>query len=85
MDGQPAKRITSSHGEKAFRCAVNPPEELGVQPEDIPLRIVYQDADICVVGKPQGMVVHPAPGNGHRHHGKRAAVSFTGSFRHRGA
>lgn len=42
---------------------LDPPEELGVQPEDIPLPIVYQDADICVVDKPQGMVVHPAPGN----------------------
>lgn len=42
---------------------LDPPEELGIQPEDIPLTIVYQDADICVVDKPQGMVVHPAPGN----------------------
>lgn len=41
----------------------DPPEELGVQPEDIPLNIVYQDSDICIVDKPQGMVVHPAPGN----------------------
>ena len=39
------------------------PEELGVEPEDIPLDIVYEDADIIIVNKPQGMVVHPA--NGH--------------------
>ena len=32
-------------------------------PEDIPLDIVYQDADIAVINKPVGMVVHPAPGN----------------------
>ena len=31
--------------------------------EDIPLDIVYQDGDIAVVNKPQGMVVHPAPGH----------------------
>ena len=31
--------------------------------EDIPLDIVYQDADIAVINKPVGMVVHPAPGN----------------------
>jgi len=43
---------------------VAPPQELSVLPEPIPLDIVYQDADICVVNKPQGMVVHPAPGNG---------------------
>ena len=35
-----------------------------VLPEDIPLDIIYEDDDIIVVNKPQGMVVHPA--NGHR-------------------
>lgn len=32
-------------------------------PEDIPLDIVFEDADIVVINKPQGMVVHPAAGN----------------------
>ena len=32
-------------------------------PEDIPLDIVYEDDDVIVVNKPQGMVVHPAPGH----------------------
>ena len=32
-------------------------------PENIPLDIVYEDQDICVVNKPRGMVVHPAVGN----------------------
>ena len=39
------------------------PETLDVQPEDIPLDIVYEDEDILVVNKAKGMVVHPAPGN----------------------
>lgn len=30
---------------------------------DIPLRIVYEDADLVVIDKPAGMVVHPGPGN----------------------
>ena len=34
-----------------------------VEPEDIPLDIVYEDADLLVVNKPKGMVVHPAAGN----------------------
>ncbi len=34
-----------------------------VAPEDIPLDVVYEDADIIVINKPVGMVVHPAPGN----------------------
>ena len=33
------------------------------QPQDIPLDIVYEDDDIIVINKPQGMVVHPAAGN----------------------
>lgn len=39
------------------------PIELCVEAEDIPLEIVYEDADLLVVNKPKGMVVHPAPGN----------------------
>ena len=42
---------------------VAPPVALDVRPEPIPIDIVYQDADICVINKTQGMVVHPAPGN----------------------
>lgn len=44
---------------------VNIPEnkELDVEAEDIPLNIVYEDGDLAVINKPQGMVVHPAAGN----------------------
>ena len=38
------------------------PEALAVEPEDIPLDILYEDADIIVVNKARGMVVHPAAG-----------------------
>jgi len=40
-----------------------PPKELKVEPENIPLDIIYEDEDIIVINKPQGMVVHPAHGN----------------------
>lgn len=39
-----------------------PPEERPI-PEDIPLSVVYEDADVVVIDKPSGMVVHPAPGH----------------------
>ena len=39
------------------------PEPSDAQPENIPLDIIYEDSDIIVVNKPEGMVVHPAPGN----------------------
>ena len=38
-------------------------EEVTYEAEDIPLEIVYQDADVAVVNKPQGMVVHPSAGH----------------------
>ena len=46
-----------------FQVRIPAPEALDVLPEDIPLDIVYEDAHLLVVNKPQGMVVHPAPGN----------------------
>ena len=47
---------------------VNIPEDkkLDVASEDIPLKIIYEDEDILIIDKPQGMVVHPA--NGHYEH-----------------
>lgn len=36
---------------------------LELRPENIPLDIVYEDDDVIVINKPQGMVVHPAPGH----------------------
>ncbi len=39
-----------------------PPQEIEVVPENIPLDILYEDADIIVVNKARGMVVHPAAG-----------------------
>ena len=41
-------------------------KELEIKKEDIPLDIVYEDEDILIINKPQGMVVHPA--NGHYEH-----------------
>lgn len=56
---------------KNYKCAVGDeivltmPEvsDCELRPQDIPLDIVYEDADLLVVNKPRGMVVHPAPGH----------------------
>lgn len=42
---------------------IEPLEELTVEPENIPLDIIYEDSDIIVINKPKQMVVHPAPGH----------------------
>jgi 23S rRNA pseudouridine1911/1915/1917 synthase len=39
------------------------PEPVAILPQDIPLDVVYEDADVIVVNKPVGLVVHPAPGH----------------------
>lgn len=42
-----------------------PRHDNSITPEDIPLNIVYEDADLMVINKPAGMVVHPGAGNFH--------------------
>lgn len=39
------------------------PKQVEILPQDIPLDIIYQDKDLVIINKPQGMVVHPAHGN----------------------
>ena len=50
-------------GSETIVIDIPEPQSYEVEPEDIPLSIVYEDEDLLVVDKPQGMVVHPAPGN----------------------
>lgn len=42
---------------------IPPPRETRVEAQDIPLNIIYEDQDVAVIDKPQGMVVHPAHGH----------------------
>lgn len=39
------------------------PKEIDILAENIPIDILYEDKDVLLVNKPQGMVVHPAPGH----------------------
>lgn len=39
------------------------PVQTDILPREIPLEIVYEDADVLVINKPKGLVVHPAPGH----------------------
>ncbi len=60
------KTPKSNYKLKAFdeiEVTFNEPEVLNVEAEEIPINILYEDKDIIVVNKTQGMVVHPAPGN----------------------
>ena len=60
------KKVKTSYKvQKNDLISVNVPKlkPLAVVPEDIPLDIIYEDQDVIVVNKPQGMVVHPAAGH----------------------
>jgi len=50
---------------KIDQVKVSPPDKIkaGIQPEDIPLEVIYEDKDLAIINKPVGLVVHPAPGN----------------------
>lgn len=61
--GQVPKASYKVEAGDAIVICVPPPEPSVVRAEDIPLQIVYEDADIVVVDKPAGMVVHPAFGH----------------------
>ena len=62
-NGEPV--LKSARPVRGDRITVRIPEPkvLDVEAENIPLEIVYEDADLLVVNKPKGMVVHPAPGH----------------------
>jgi len=46
-----------------IKLQIKPPKEFSLVPQDIEFEIVYEDNDLLVINKPQGMVVHPAAGN----------------------
>ncbi|MDQ3557538.1 MAG: RluA family pseudouridine synthase [Gemmatimonadota bacterium] len=58
----PRKRDRPRQGDR-IEVAVPAPTPSPMQAEPLPLDVVYQDADLLVVNKPPGLVVHPAPGH----------------------
>lgn len=47
----------------AISIEIPEPERLALEPQDIPIEIIYEDGDCAVINKPPGMVVHPGSGN----------------------
>lgn len=63
VNGGPAKAGGKIAAGDVVRVLLEPSHPLELEPQDIPIDIVYQDSDIAVINKAQGMVVHPAVGN----------------------
>lgn len=63
INGVPVKANKGGKAGDIVRAEIPDPEPIEATPEDIPLDIVYEDSDIAVVNKPQGMTVHAGNGN----------------------
>ncbi len=63
VDGRRARKSETLEPGSVVLVEVPAPEPVELEPEDIPLHIVYEDEAILIVDKPAGMVVHPAPGH----------------------
>ena len=63
VNGQPAKANYRLREGDVVEAQSLEPKESTVEPEPIPLDVVFEDSDILVIDKPRGIVVHPAPGH----------------------
>ena len=63
VNGAPARKSRRPEPGDIIEVDVPAPVEDTIEPAAIPLDIVFQDADIAVLMKPAGLVVHPAPGH----------------------
>jgi 23S rRNA pseudouridine1911/1915/1917 synthase len=62
VDGVSCKPSHRLEGGEAVVVELPPKEMLEILPEAIPLEVLYEDADVAVVNKPAGMIVHPGAG-----------------------
>lgn len=62
-EGKPLAKNYRLTGGETIDVVLPDPEPMDAVAQDIPLDVVYEDADVIVVNKPKGLVVHPAPGH----------------------
>ena len=63
VQGKPAKRSHVVRAGEAVEVEVPEPRAVSIEPEAIPLSILYEDSDLIAIDKPPGLVVHPSPGH----------------------
>ena len=63
LNGRPAKPSAVVQARDAVEASVPAPAPLGLEPQSIPVGVVYEDEQVIVVDKPAGLTVHPAPGH----------------------
>ncbi|OGF03917.1 MAG: hypothetical protein A2W00_00395 [Candidatus Eisenbacteria bacterium RBG_16_71_46] len=62
VNGAPRRASHRLQGGDRVEIELPPPRVVALEPEDLPLRVIHEDAAILVVDKPAGMVVHPGAG-----------------------
>ena len=62
-DGRPVKKNEKLPAGTTLELAIPEVRETPIAAQEIPLEVCYEDADVIVVNKPKGLVVHPAPGH----------------------
>ncbi len=62
LDGGAARASLRVRAGQQVEVDVPAPEPAGPQPEDLPLQVLYADADLLVIDKPAGLSVHPGAG-----------------------
>lgn len=61
--GRPVKKNEKLQSGDTLTLTLPEVQETALEAQDIPLDVCYEDADVIVVNKPKGLVVHPAPGH----------------------
>ena len=62
-EGRPLRKNDKLQAGDVLALDLPEPQPVALEPEDIPLDIVYEDNDLLVINKPKGLVVHPAAGH----------------------
>ena len=88
LNGAAAKKNARVGPDDVLELTLPAPQPVEARAEDIPLDVVYEDADVIVINKPKGLVVHPAAGhwegtlvNALLHHCKDSLSGVGGALR----
>ncbi|MFC6314974.1 RluA family pseudouridine synthase [Lapidilactobacillus achengensis] len=82
VNGQPTRAKYSVQTGDQIELSLPEPTPIAAEPQEMPLDIIYEDDQVLVVNKPQGLVVHPSPGhpdgtlvNGLLAHGQLSSIN----------
>ena len=63
LNGKPLRKQDRTVAGAVYAVELPELKEIAIEARDLPLDVVYEDADLLVINKPKGLVVHPAPGH----------------------